>query len=43
MILFDGECNLCDESIQFIINKYPHGHYKIVNRQSDIGAFIFIN
>jgi predicted DCC family thiol-disulfide oxidoreductase YuxK len=37
IILFDGVCNLCNSSVQFIINRDPYGHFKFASLQSDIG------
>ncbi|WP_064091707.1 thiol-disulfide oxidoreductase DCC family protein [Rossellomorea aquimaris] len=37
IILFDGECNFCDKSVQFIIKRDPEGHFKFASLQSEIG------
>jgi len=37
MILFDGECRFCDQSVQFIIKRDPHASFKFASLQSDIG------
>lgn len=37
IILFDGECNFCDQSVKFIIKRDPNGLYKFASLQSDIG------
>ncbi|MGM7634833.1 thiol-disulfide oxidoreductase DCC family protein [Bacillus sp. Hm123] len=37
IILFDGECNFCEHSVQFIIKRDPKAHYKFASLQSDIG------
>ncbi|MEN2768839.1 thiol-disulfide oxidoreductase DCC family protein [Ornithinibacillus xuwenensis] len=37
IILFDGECNFCNSSVQFIIKRDPKGIYKFTSLQSDIG------
>ncbi|WP_040209150.1 thiol-disulfide oxidoreductase DCC family protein [Neobacillus jeddahensis] len=37
IILFDGECNFCDLSVQFIIKRDPNGLFKFASLQSDIG------
>ncbi|SDN40721.1 thiol-disulfide oxidoreductase DCC family protein [Bacillus sp. OK048] len=34
IILFDGVCNLCNSSVQFIIKRDPKGHYKFASLQS---------
>ena len=37
IILFDGVCNFCDQSVQFIIKRDRVGFYKFASLQSDIG------
>nr|WP_263326745.1 thiol-disulfide oxidoreductase DCC family protein [Neobacillus sp. Marseille-Q6967] len=37
IVLFDGVCNLCHNSVQFIIKRDPHGHFKFASLQSEIG------
>src|SRR5690625_5028816 len=37
IVLFDGECNFCDKSVQFIIKRDPNGIYKFASLQSEIG------
>ncbi len=37
VLLFDGVCNLCNSSVQFIINKDPQGVFQFASLQSDIG------
>lgn len=37
LILFDGECNFCDASVQFIIKRDPKALFKFTSLQSDIG------
>ncbi|WP_213421636.1 thiol-disulfide oxidoreductase DCC family protein [Bhargavaea massiliensis] len=37
IVLFDGTCNFCDKSVQFIIKRDPAGHFKYASLQSDIG------
>jgi predicted DCC family thiol-disulfide oxidoreductase YuxK len=37
IILFDGLCNFCDNSVQFIIKRDPKGHYKFASLQSETG------
>jgi predicted DCC family thiol-disulfide oxidoreductase YuxK len=37
IILFDGECNFCNQSVQFIIKRDPKGEFKFASQQSDIG------
>jgi predicted DCC family thiol-disulfide oxidoreductase YuxK len=35
VIYFDGICNLCNASINFIIKRDPKGHYKFASLQSE--------
>ena len=37
IVLFDGECNLCDASIRFIIKRDPQGRFKFAPPQSTAG------
>lgn len=37
IILFDGVCNLCNRSVQFIINRDPKSHFSFASLQSDVG------
>ncbi|QOR65207.1 thiol-disulfide oxidoreductase DCC family protein [Cytobacillus suaedae] len=37
IILFDGECNFCDQSVQFIIKRDSKGYFKFTSLQSEIG------
>jgi predicted DCC family thiol-disulfide oxidoreductase YuxK len=37
IILFDGVCNLCNSSVQFIIQRDPEGKYKFAAFQSGTG------
>ncbi len=43
IILFDGECNFCDYSVQFIIKRDKKSLYKFTSIQSDIGQKILSN
>lgn len=38
VILFDGVCNLCSGSVQFIIKRDPNERYKFASLQSELGA-----
>ena len=42
IILFDGECNFCDKSVQFIIKRDPKGCFKFASLQSDIGKELLV-
>jgi predicted DCC family thiol-disulfide oxidoreductase YuxK len=35
IILFDGVCNLCSQSVQFIIQRDPDAYYRFSSLQSD--------
>jgi predicted DCC family thiol-disulfide oxidoreductase YuxK len=37
VILFDGVCNLCNGSVQFMIARDPHEHFRFASIQSDAG------
>jgi predicted DCC family thiol-disulfide oxidoreductase YuxK len=37
IVLFDGECNLCDFSVQFILKRDPKGVFKFTSLQGDAG------
>lgn len=37
IVLFDGECNFCDQSVQFIIKRDPEGYFSFASLQSEIG------
>ena len=37
IVLFDGECNFCDSSVQFIIKRDPDGFFQFAALQSEIG------
>jgi predicted DCC family thiol-disulfide oxidoreductase YuxK len=40
IILFDGICNLCDATVQFIIKHDKHDIFRFVALQSDLGKEI---
>ena len=42
VVLFDGVCNLCNGSVQFIINKDPSGIFKFAPLQSGIGKDLLL-
>ena len=37
VILYDGECNVCDASVQFILDHDPGGRFRFASLQSDVG------
>lgn len=40
IVLFDGECNFCDRSVQFIIKRDKEAVFKFTSLQSDVGQEI---
>ena len=40
LVLFDGVCNLCNSSVQFIIKNDPAGYFKFAPLQSEKGQEI---
>jgi predicted DCC family thiol-disulfide oxidoreductase YuxK len=40
IVLFDGECHFCDQSVQFIIKRDPNAAFKFASLQNDIGRQI---
>lgn len=37
IILFDGECNFCDASVQFIIKRDPYEYFQFAALESETG------
>lgn len=37
ILLFDGVCELCDQSVQFILKRDPKGYFKFASLQSKTG------
>ena len=37
VVLFDGVCNFCESSVQFIIRRDPRGRFRFASLQSDVG------
>ncbi|MBZ9532850.1 thiol-disulfide oxidoreductase DCC family protein [Cytobacillus oceanisediminis] len=37
IVLFDGVCNLCSKSVQFIIKRDPHNQFLFASLQSEMG------
>lgn len=37
IVLFDGVCNLCNASVQFIIDQDPQGRFRFASLQSEAG------
>jgi predicted DCC family thiol-disulfide oxidoreductase YuxK len=40
IVLFDGVCNLCNGSVQFVIKRDPQAKFLFASLQSDIGQAI---
>ena len=37
IVLFDGDCNFCDASVQFIIKRDPKAYFHFASIQSEVG------
>lgn len=37
IVLFDGVCNLCSGSVQFLLKRDPEGRFRFASLQSDAG------
>jgi predicted DCC family thiol-disulfide oxidoreductase YuxK len=37
ILLFDGECNLCNHAVQFVIARDPNAYYRFAALQSEAG------
>ncbi|MEO1517644.1 MAG: thiol-disulfide oxidoreductase DCC family protein [Bacteroidota bacterium] len=37
IVLFDGVCNLCNSSVQFLIERDPERHFRFASLQSEVG------
>lgn len=38
IVFFDGVCNLCNNSVDFILKRDPHGKFKFASLQSEAAA-----
>ena len=38
IVLFDGVCNLCDASVQFVIRRDPRGIFQFASLQGNVGS-----
>ncbi|MEZ4827426.1 MAG: thiol-disulfide oxidoreductase DCC family protein [Bacteroidia bacterium] len=43
VIIFDGVCNFCNASVNFIMDRDPKGHFKFAANQSDTGKALLSN
>jgi predicted DCC family thiol-disulfide oxidoreductase YuxK len=37
LILFDGQCSLCDSAVQFVFRRDPAAYFKFASLQSSLG------
>jgi len=37
IVLFDGECNFCNDSVRFILDRDPEGQFRFAPLQSETG------
>ena len=42
IILFDGECNFCDKSVQFIMARDKNARFSFTSLQSEIGKQLLV-
>ena len=40
VVLFDGVCNLCNHSVQFILQRDPHGYFRFASLQSPVAQHL---
>ncbi len=40
LILFDGVCNLCNSSVNFVIDRDKHGRFRYASLQSGVGSYV---
>ncbi|TFD97641.1 MULTISPECIES: thiol-disulfide oxidoreductase DCC family protein [Jeotgalibacillus] len=38
VVLFDGDCNVCDWSVRFIMKRDPEGHFHFASLQGEVGS-----
>ncbi len=43
IIMFDGVCNFCNSSVQFIIRRDPHGYFHFTALQSETARGLLAN
>ncbi|MDQ0200115.1 thiol-disulfide oxidoreductase DCC family protein [Neobacillus ginsengisoli] len=41
IILFDGICNFCNQSVQFILKRDPNGRFKFASLQGEAAKILF--
>ena len=42
IVLFDGVCNLCSGSVQFILKRDPEGRFRFASLQSEAGRSLMV-
>jgi predicted DCC family thiol-disulfide oxidoreductase YuxK len=42
IVLFDGVCNLCSGSVQFILKRDPQGRFRFASLQSEAGRSLMV-
>lgn len=42
LVLFDGVCNLCNGTVQFIMQRDPHGRFCFASQQSAAGIAAYV-
>ena len=43
VILFDGICNLCTSSVQFVLKRDPKAHFSFASIQSEKGGRLYLS
>lgn len=38
VVLFDGDCNVCNRSVQFVLKRDPRGRFRFASLQSEAGG-----
>ena len=42
VLLFDGVCNLCNGTVQFVVDRDPKAHFRFAALQSDVGQRLLL-
>lgn len=42
IVLFDGDCNLCDTSVRFVLDRDPQGYFRFASLQSAVGKKLLL-
>ncbi|MCK0470935.1 thiol-disulfide oxidoreductase DCC family protein [Halalkalibacter sp. APA_J-10(15)] len=43
IVLIDGDCHICNQSVQFIIKRDPNAQFQFASLQSEIGQYLLAN